>query len=127
MTQEMTLEQYWRQRRPRRHKYNAQAVVIDGIRFPSKAEGRRYRELKLLRASGDIVGLRVHPRYRLQDAFTDATGKRWRAIWYEADFEYQEDGRTVVEDVKGAETQVFRLKRKLFLYAFREYELRVVA
>ena len=35
-------------------KYSAQAVVIDGWRFDSKLEGRRYEQLKLQQAAGEI-------------------------------------------------------------------------
>jgi len=35
-------------------KYKAQPVVVDGIRFDSKLEAKRYGELKLLRIAGKI-------------------------------------------------------------------------
>jgi hypothetical protein len=74
--------------------------------------------------------LRVHPRYELQPAFTDASGKKHRAIVYEADFEYEDRSDVVwrvrVEDVKGAETQVFKIKRKMFLFKYPHLRLDVV-
>ncbi len=127
VTDEMTLKEYQEMKRAnRRNKYNAQARTVDGVRFDSKAEARRYGELKLLCAQGYIAGLRIHPRYELQAAFTDGRGKRHRGIFYEADFEYQESGQMIAEDVKGVQTTVFRLKRKLFLYRYSEYDLRIV-
>lgn len=36
-----------------------------------------------------------------------------REIRYEADFVYKENGKTIVEDVKGYRTQVYKLKRRL--------------
>ena len=106
-------------------KYRNKRVELDGYRFDSQAEARRYGELKLLHQAGEIHNLRVHPRYRLLDPFT-VKGVRYRAIDYVADFEFVEDGKTVVLDVKGVRTAVFRLKEKLFLNRYGDkYEFRV--
>ena len=53
-------------------------------------------------------------------------GKRERALYYEGDFAYTERGRWVVEDVKGVVTDVFRLKRRLFIERYPAIELRVI-
>lgn len=105
-------------------KYNAQRVKLDGYTFDSKAEARRYGELKLLAEAGAIHDLRVHPRYTLLDRTPDL-----RAVVYEADFDYLEDGRRVAEDVKGGtatQTPVFRLKVQLFKRRYTDVELRIV-
>jgi len=49
------------------------------------------------------------------------TGRSVRQIAYEADFEYidSETGRRVIEDVKGVQTAVFKLKRKLVEYQYK--------
>ncbi len=107
-------------------KYKSRVAEVAGLRFDSQAEARRYSELALLEAAGAITGLEVHPRFELQPAFTDSSGKRWAAITYEADFSYTEDGAPIVEDVKGMQTAVFRLKRKLFLKAHPGLTLRVI-
>jgi len=109
-----------------RNKYNARRVTMDGYTFDSQAEAARYAELKLLQAAGAIAALEVHPRFELQPAFTDRAGQQWRPIHYEADFAYLEDGQRVIEDVKGAETQVFRLKRKMFLRCYPALDLRII-
>lgn len=44
--------------------------------------------------------------------------KQFREIEYVADFEYVENGITVVVDVKGFKTAVYMIKRKLFLYRY---------
>lgn len=111
----------------RRSKYHARPATVDGWRFDSQAEARRYTELSVLARAGEIADLVIHPRYELQAAFTDRTGKRWAAITYEADFAYTEGGARVVEDVKGHPTAIFRLKRKLFLARYPGLELRVTA
>jgi hypothetical protein len=95
-------------------KYRNVPIVRYDIRFDSLAELRRYEQLRLLQLSGAISDLRVHPRYVVAEAVT-WHGRRLRAIVYEADFEYCEKGKTVVEDVKGAETRVYVLKRQLFI------------
>jgi hypothetical protein len=107
-------------------KYNAKKVQLDGHTFDSKAEARRYCELLLLKEANEIHSLKVHPRYTLLDPFT-VKGVRYRGIYYESDFEYVENGRMITEDVKGFSTQVFRIKRKLFLKRWGDiYELRIV-
>lgn len=91
-------------------KYRAQPTVIDGIRFASKAEGKRYGELRLLEKAGRISELKLQPRYPLNSK--DGT----KVAIYVADFEYVDafDGRVATEDVKGVVTPTFRLKQKLF-------------
>ena len=42
-------------------------------------------------------------------------GKTIRAIDYIADFMYEEDGKRVVEDVKGIRTKDYIIKSKLFI------------
>ena len=97
-------------------KYNASKVVIDGHRFDSRREARRYEELKQREAAGKIAQLELQPRFELQPAFR-YRGEAVRKIEYVADFRYldYERGGLVVEDVKGMKTDVYRLKRKLFL------------
>jgi len=114
-------------------KYGNRKKEVDGYTFDSLAEAARYQELCLLEAAGEIGMLKVHPRYELQPAFTDASGKRQRAITYEADFEYQDRSeivwRTVVEDVKGGrgtQTAVFKLKAKLFRFKYPQLCFEVV-
>lgn len=107
-------------------KYNARKTVIDGITFDSKREAGRYTELKLLERIGEIDALSVHPVYTLVDAF-ECRGVRERAIKYIGDFQYIENGNLVCEDVKGVQTKVFMIKRKLFLLRYGEkIELRIV-
>ena len=90
-------------------KYRNQPVMHDGIRFASKAEGRRYLELKLLERAGKISGLEMQVAFKLE-AFDKVICK------YVADFRYydNERGDGVVEDVKGMLTPEFKLKAKLF-------------
>lgn len=102
-------------------KYRNVPEVVDGIRFDSKAEARRYCELKLIERSGLIQRLSLQPRFRFACGAT-----------YVGDFAYLEGaypdikGRWVVEDVKGVETAVFRLKACLMAHEYPDWELRIV-
>lgn len=106
-------------------KYHARPVVLDGYKFDSMAEANRYVELKRLQEMHAIACLEVHPRYLLQTGFTHKGGRE-RAIFYEPDFQYMENGALVVEDVKGMETPVYKLKRKLLLYQHPDMDFRVI-
>ena len=93
------------------NKYRNIPVVIDGIRFASKAEGRRYSELKLLEKAGEISKLELQPRYKIiVEGILICT--------YVADFKFEQRHKsgmffTVVEDVKGILTPIYKLKKKL--------------
>lgn len=111
----------------RRAKYGNRKVEVDGILFDSKAEARRYQELKLLELGGNIADLKRQPLFVLEEGFRDRNGKHERAITYIADFEYVENGVHVVEDVKSAFTRgdkVYRIKAKLFKKRFPGIEFR---
>ncbi len=107
-------------------KYGNKKTVIDGIKFDSKAEARRYTELKVLERVGEITDLRLQPKYELQPKFKRGK-KSIQAITYIADFEYREDGKLIAEDTKGVRTQVFTLKAKMFQFKYPDIELRVTA
>lgn len=96
-----------------RSKYHAKKTVVDGITFDSRKEADRYIVLKGMEEDGTIGDLRRQVRYELIPAF-DVDGKHYRPVSYVADFVYREDGREVVEDVKGVRTDVYKLKSKLF-------------
>lgn len=88
--------------------------------YDSKREAKRAAELKLLEKAGVISHLQEQVVYELIPAqYRIVNGKKKcieRAIKYIADFQYVENGNTVVEDVKGFRTDVYRIKKKLMLY-----------
>lgn len=86
---------------------------MDDITFDSRKEADRYLVLKSMEEEGSIEDLRRQVRYELIPAF-DVDGRHYRPVFYVADFVYLEDGKEVVEDVKGMRTDVYRLKSKLF-------------
>lgn len=92
-------------------KYHATRTIVDSITFDSKREAARYAELKLMQRAGLISDLRRQVKYEL---IPKQQGER--AVSYIADFVYTEDGKTVVEDVKGVRTPVYKIKKKLMLW-----------
>ena len=105
-------------------KYNAQKTTVDGITYDSRKEAQRAQELRLMLKAGIISNLREQVPYELIPAQKNEYGKVIeRAVIYKADFVYDdENGKTVVEDVKGVRTKEFVIKRKLMLY---EYGIRI--
>lgn len=101
-------------------KYNNKKIRIAGYTFDSIAEYHRYRELLVLQSKGLIKGLEVHKRYIIAPAFAH-NGKKYRAIYYEADFSYIDTltCKAFAEDVKGFKTQLFELKAKLFISRYK--------
>ena len=108
-------------------KYGNKKVTVDNIQFDSKREAQRYCELKLLEQAGEISGLRMQVKFVLipQQREPDIRGPRGginkgkvieKECAYIADFVYQKDGETVVEDTKGFRTTDYIIKRKLMLY-----------
>jgi membrane carboxypeptidase/penicillin-binding protein len=92
----------------RRSKYGNVKTEVDGIRFDSLKESRRYALLKLALETGAITHLRLQVPYALHIV----GGIKLRT--YIADFVYEQDGVTVVEDVKSEATRKdrsYRLKK----------------
>jgi hypothetical protein len=99
------------------HKYNAKPVTVGGERFDSQGEYHRHQELKLLQKAGVISNLERQPVYELQPGFKHGR-RRYRPIKYVADWRYIENGNLIVEDFKGFETAIFKLKRKMLLFNY---------
>jgi len=93
------------------NKYHAKKTVVDGITFDSKREAARYRALKTLERAGEIANLVLKVRYPLV-----VNGVKIGR--YTSDFEYEENGQHVVEDVKSPATKKardYRLRKLLML------------
>lgn len=107
------------------NKYRNKKVIVNGIKFDSIAESKRYKELKLLEHQGIIKNLKLQPSFVLQPSYKK-NNKTIRAITYRADFSYLENNKYIVEDVKGFYTKEFRIKEKMFNYIYKELELRII-
>lgn len=108
-------------------KYHARKITTPEGTFDSRKEYRRWKELCLLQRGGVISDLRRQVSYTLipEQREPDTTGSRGgvkrgklleRPVDYVADFVYQKDGQTVVEDSKGVRTPDYIIKRKLMLW-----------
>lgn len=96
--------------------HRAKTTTVDGIKFASLGEARRYQELKLLKLSHQIKDFKLQPRFKLIPTHKDEYGKTVRESNYVGDFlVYYSDGRIVCEDVKGdILTPEFKQKWKQF-------------
>jgi len=107
-----------------RSKYGAKPTTVDGIRFDSTKEARRYGELRLLEKVGAIRNLETQPQYPIDVV------ELWRAAYgrgqfgavvrcgvFTADFRYvdTQTGEVVIEDTKSAPTKTtaYRLRKRL--------------
>lgn len=96
------------------NKYRAKKTTVDDIEFDSYMEAKRYRQLVTLEMAGEISDLVLQPKFRPMDSYK-YNGKAIKAIDYIADFMYREDGKLIVEDVKGMRTPAYIIKSKLFI------------
>ena len=104
------------------HKYRAKPTEVDGVRFASQKEARRYAELKLLERAGEIWDLELQPRFPLCVPSTTGTvmgaAKALAGTFdgrigeYRGDFAYHDKSGRVVEDVKGFKTPLYRWKKR---------------
>ena len=111
------------------NKYHAKKCEYDGQVFDSLKEKRRYQELKILEKAGEIQNLRRQVKYVLIPSQRREGKVVERECSYVADFCYEENGETVVEDVKGYKKggaySVFSIKRKMMLL-FHNIQIREV-
>lgn len=99
-------------------KYGNKKVVVNGIQFDSKREARRYLDLRAMEIAGQIQNLRLQVKYLLIPSQRIDGKVVEREVTYVADFQYQENGKTVVEDSKGHRTKEYIIKQKLMLYVW---------
>ena len=90
---------------------NRKLTAPDGQKFDSVKEYHRWGCLRLLERAGAISNLKRQVKYEL---IPKQIGER--ACNYVADFTYMENGRLVVEDVKGVKTDAYKIKKKLMLW-----------
>lgn len=100
-------------------KYYNKKVIVDGIKFDSKKEAKRYQELLLMQKYGLIKDLQLQVKYELQPSFKK-NNKTYRKIEYIADFVYFDIklNKCIVEDTKGFKTDIYMLKKKIFEYKY---------
>lgn len=96
------------------NKFGAKATIVDGVRFDSRKEARRWAELQLMERAGEIRNLQRQvaiPLMGRDGPLLTRTGRRMRLT---IDFTY-EDKRlgwaTVHEDAKGTPTRDYEVRR----------------
>ena len=87
---------------PRRNKYGAQRVEVDGIRFDSKREAHHYQALKAAIQDGTVKWFIRQVPFRLPG------GTVWRADFLVVFI----NGDTAIQDVKGYKTATYRVKKR---------------
>lgn len=108
------------------NKYHAKKTWMKGRVYDSKKEANRAFELEMLAKYGKIKNLQKQVPFVLQEGYVNKHGKKIRPITYIADFTYEMDGTLIVEDTKGFETDVFKIKRKMLEYKYPDIEFRVL-
>ena len=87
-----------------KNKYMAKKVELDGHKFDSVKESKRYTHLKMLEEAGEISSLRMQVIYPF-------VHNKHQITRYIADFVYRNaDGDEIVEDVKGFRSRKYRGK-----------------
>ena len=99
-------------------KYNNRKVRFLGETFDSMLECERYMYLKALEQQKVISNLQRQVKYVLLSSQKDSKQQKTIecGIPSLSDFVYKKGSQTIVEDVKGMKTDVYKIKRKLMLY-----------
>ena len=101
------------------NKYRAQKTTFKGKTFDSGMEAYRFAELRYMLMGKLITDLECQVKFVLIPDQRDENGKLLeKEVSYVADFVYTDlkSGKKIVEDVKGAKTKDYIIKRKLMLY-----------
>lgn len=95
-----------------RHKFNAKPTISDGIRFDSRREAAYYDQLKIMQKVGEVV-------FFLRQVPIHLPGN----VRFVIDFlEFRSDGTVHFIDVKGFETEQFKIKKRI---AESEYPIEI--
>lgn len=109
----------------KRNKFGAKKTVVTfqhkEYSFDSKAEARYFLALGERLRRFEIEKLKLQPEFILTDRYTVSTDKTVSGkstvggLKYTPDFEYYENGKKVVVEVKGKKTEAYTMRFKLFL------------
>lgn len=102
-------------KKPKKSKFNNKKTIVDGLKFDSLKESKRYTELKFLQDNKRISDLQMQVKFPI-------VVNGFKICTYIADFCYQDlttfSQPKIVEDVKSEFTRkqpVYRLKKKLMI------------
>jgi len=97
-------------------KYHNKPCQIGAEKYRSQREAKRHQDLLRLQKSGAIAGLLREVPFELSPGIKiEGENRKRPAVRYVADFVYSDvkTGRVVVEDAKGMQTPLYRLKKHL--------------
>lgn len=121
-------------KREKGQKYHNKKIEIDGIKFDSTKEGKRYLVLKQALTDGIIQDLKLQVKYELIPSIKEEYVEHLKTkdkiktrtlqlpITYTCDFQYIKGGELVVEDVKASPKMLpkdFTIKEKLMFWKYR--------
>lgn len=96
--------------------YNSKETVLDGIKFASIGEAKRFSDLKLLQHAGEIKELAPHPSFDL--IINDIKIGKYTSDYY---YIRTKDDQEIVEEYKGFKTPVYNLRVKVFQALYPQY------
>ena len=111
-----------------KHKFNNKKMSTPDGEFDSKGEWQRWLVLKEAQDQGEISDLRRQVKYRLIPTQYKAVEVKLKTktkvvqrvaeheISYKADFVYEKDGETIVEDYKGYPNDRWPYVKKMMLF-----------
>ena len=112
----MKASEYIRPGKAKRSKYGNKRVTVAGIKFDSQREASRWASLCKLQEAGEISNLERQVRIPLIGRDGPILTPTGRQLFYVADFTYVDwalKGAKIIEDSKGMETDIFKLKRAI--------------
>jgi hypothetical protein len=117
----------------RRNKFNAKPTVYNGVRYASKAEAAHAARLDLLKSAKGrerVVEWEAQWPFELWAWGVGEVGRGGVSsiiAIYKADFRVRyADGHIEVHEVKGYETPLWKLKRKIFEANYPHITLKVI-
>lgn len=102
-------------------KFGAVPTIVDNITFHSKREAHYYATYKILQRAGKIGNLELQPKFPI---IVNGV-KICNVILDFAFFDYDANSRRAI-DVKGMDTPISRLKRKLLEAAYPGVKVELV-
>lgn len=113
----------------RNHHFARKTQCGAGHTHDSKAEAKRCDDLHLLQRAGEIIGLKVAPRFYFSINGREVKMKNGHVARYTGDFTYIEGNRQVCEDVKpsgGLIERDFPLRIAIARALYPDIDFRVV-
>lgn len=109
------------------HKYAAKKITCrQGHKHPSKKEAGWCDALHIDQADGKISELKLSPFFPFVIDCQQLKHSNGRKVGYTSDFQFTENARTVVCEVKGMSVRDWPLRKAVFEALYPNIELRVV-